>query len=82
MCRPSSSTRKRTTSADAYNHAVREVLAGEEADLVVMAGYMKLLGREILDAYPMRVLNLHPALLPSFPGAHGIARRVRRGASR
>ncbi len=60
-------------SADAYNHAVREVLAGEEADLVVMAGYMKLLGREILDAYPMRVLNLHPALLPSFPGAHGIA---------
>jgi len=39
---------------------------------VVMAGYMKLLGSEVLDVYPMRVLNLHPALLPSFPGAHGI----------
>lgn len=60
-------------SADAYNHAIREVLDGEEADFVVMAGYMKLLGREILEAFPMRVLNIHPALLPSFPGAHGVA---------
>ena len=38
-----------------------------------MAGYMRLLGKEVLDAFPMRVLNLHPALLPSFRGAHGIA---------
>jgi phosphoribosylglycinamide formyltransferase-1 len=57
----------------AYNHAVRETLDERRVDYVVMAGYMKLLGAEVLDAYPMRVLNIHPALLPSFPGAHGIA---------
>jgi len=59
------------TSAD-YNHAVREALELEEVECVVMAGYMKLLGAEVLDAFPMRVVNIHPALLPSFPGAHGI----------
>ena len=58
--------------AAAYNHAVREALDAHEVDYVVMAGYMKLLGAEVLEAYPMRVLNIHPALLPSFPGAHGI----------
>lgn len=55
-----------------YNHAVRGSLDAHGVDYVVMAGYMKLLGAEVLDAYPMRVLNIHPALLPSFPGAHGI----------
>jgi phosphoribosylglycinamide formyltransferase-1 len=58
--------------ASAYNKALLEELQSQDADYVVMAGYMKLLGTEVLDAYPMRVLNLHPALLPSFPGAHGI----------
>jgi len=56
----------------AYDHAIRETLDLHDVDYVVMAGYMKLLGTEVLDAYPMRVLNIHPALLPSFPGAHGI----------
>jgi phosphoribosylglycinamide formyltransferase 1 len=37
-----------------------------------MAGYMRLLGKQVLDFYPNRVINLHPALLPSFPGANGI----------
>lgn len=55
-----------------YNHAIRETLELEGVECVVMAGYMKLLGSEVLDAYPMRVLNIHPALLPSFAGAHGI----------
>lgn len=60
-------------SAAEYNVAVRDELLAADVDLVVMAGYMKLLGTAVLDAFPMRVLNLHPALLPSFPGAHGIA---------
>jgi phosphoribosylglycinamide formyltransferase-1 len=55
-----------------YNTALRDALEGREVDLVVMAGYMKLLGKAVLDAFPNRVLNLHPALLPSFPGANGI----------
>ena len=37
-----------------------------------MAGYMRLLGKEVLDVFPDRVINLHPALLPSFAGASGI----------
>jgi phosphoribosylglycinamide formyltransferase-1 len=57
----------------AYNTAIRDELLARGVEYVVMAGYMKLLGKEVLDAFPMRVLNLHPALLPSFRGAHGIA---------
>ncbi len=63
-----------------YNGAIRDELLAYEVDYVVMAGYMKLLGTEVLDAYPHRVLNLHPALLPSFPGAHGIADALAYGA--
>ena len=74
-----------------YNAAIRDALlahglvAGGEPDgsgrggVVVMAGYMRLLGVEVLDAFPMRVVNLHPALLPSFPGAHGIADALAHG---
>lgn len=56
-----------------YNECLSDLLQGCGVEYVVMAGYMKLLGTEVLDAFPQRVLNLHPALLPSFPGAHGIA---------
>jgi phosphoribosylglycinamide formyltransferase-1 len=55
-----------------YNTAIRDELLARGVEYVIMAGYMKLLGKEVLDAFPMRVLNLHPALLPSFRGAHGI----------
>lgn len=55
-----------------YNSAIRDEFLRHGVDLVVMAGYMKLLGKEVLDAYPHKVVNLHPALLPSFPGASGI----------
>lgn len=56
-----------------YNHVLRETLDQHEVEAVIMAGYMRLLGREVLDAFPGRVLNIHPALLPSFPGASGVA---------
>lgn len=56
----------------AYNHAIREVLELHDVDLVVMAGYMRLLGTEVLEAFPHAVINLHPALLPSFVGASAI----------
>lgn len=56
-----------------FNEALRIILQEAGVDYVVMAGYMKLLGTEVLSAFEQRVLNLHPALLPSFPGAHGIA---------
>lgn len=53
-----------------------EVIATEfkhaGAEYIVMAGYMRMLGTEVLDTFPDHVLNLHPALLPSFKGAHAI----------
>ncbi|MBE0477338.1 MAG: phosphoribosylglycinamide formyltransferase [Coriobacteriia bacterium] len=56
----------------AYNDALLETLHAHHADVVAMAGYMRLLGRRVLEAYPERVLNIHPALLPAFPGPAGI----------
>ena len=43
------------------------------ADTVALAGYMRLVTPAFLDAFPNRVLNIHPAILPSFPGVHGAA---------
>jgi len=70
---------KAYAGAAAYNHALRETLGAHAVDYVVMAGYMRLLGAEVLDAYPMRVLNLHPALLPSFVGARAISDAFQHG---
>lgn len=56
----------------AYNDALLKTLREHEVDTVVMAGYMRLLGKQVLDAFPDRVVNIHPALLPSFAGANGI----------
>ena len=55
-----------------YNDALRQILQAHEVEWVVMAGYMKLLGVEVLSAFPDHVINLHPALLPAFRGAHAI----------
>jgi phosphoribosylglycinamide formyltransferase-1 len=41
-------------------------------DLVCLAGYMRIIGEELLERYGGRIVNIHPALLPAFPGAHGI----------
>jgi phosphoribosylaminoimidazolecarboxamide formyltransferase/IMP cyclohydrolase len=41
-------------------------------DLVVLAGYMRVLGRAVLETFPQRIVNTHPALLPAFPGAHSV----------
>jgi phosphoribosylglycinamide formyltransferase 1 len=56
----------------AYNEAIRDVLVEYEVDVVAMAGYMRLLSKEVLDAFPDRVINIHPSLLPAFPGPSGI----------
>lgn len=58
---------------DSYENAILKELLKRQVDYIVLAGYMKLIGNVLLSNYPMRIINLHPALLPSFPGAHGIA---------
>ncbi|MGI5481134.1 phosphoribosylglycinamide formyltransferase [Streptomyces lavendofoliae] len=57
---------------DEWDHALTEATAAYEPDLVVSAGFMKILGREFLARFGGRTVNTHPALLPSFPGAHGV----------
>ncbi len=56
----------------AADRRIVDELAASGAEYVVMAGYMRKLTSVVLDAFPDRVLNLHPALLPSFKGAHAI----------
>ena len=56
----------------AWDVALRDAIESFEPDWVVSAGFMRLLGPEVLSSYPLQVLNTHPALLPSFPGAHAV----------
>lgn len=58
--------------AAAANKMIADECKAAGAEYLVMAGYMRMVTSEILDAFPDRVLNLHPALLPSFKGAHAI----------
>jgi len=56
----------------AWDAAVTETVAVFSPDLVVLAGFMKLFGATFLGRFGGRIVNTHPALLPSFPGAHGV----------
>ncbi|GAA5170903.1 phosphoribosylglycinamide formyltransferase [Amycolatopsis dongchuanensis] len=57
----------------AWDKALTEAVAAYRPDLVVSAGFLKLLGPSFLDRFANRVINTHPALLPSFPGMHAVA---------
>jgi phosphoribosylglycinamide formyltransferase 1 len=56
----------------AWDAAITEATAAHNPDVVVSAGFMKILGPQFLSRFPGRVLNTHPALLPAFPGAHAV----------
>jgi phosphoribosylglycinamide formyltransferase-1 len=53
-----------------YDQRVVESLKAHDVELVVLAGFMRIITSVLLRAFPMRVMNIHPALLPSFPGTH------------
>ena len=55
-----------------YERTIVELLNEHQIDLVCLAGYMKIVGPTLLAAYEGRIINIHPAYLPEFPGAHGI----------
>ena len=57
---------------DAWDTAITEATAAHKPDLIVSAGFMKILGPEFLSRFMGRILNTHPALLPAFPGAHAV----------
>jgi len=55
-------------SREAFDSFLSERLNGHGVDLVVLAGFMRIISKVMLEAYPMRIMNIHPSLLPSFPG--------------
>ncbi|WP_267242969.1 phosphoribosylglycinamide formyltransferase [Streptomyces sp. PR69] len=65
---------------EAWDHALTEATAAYDPDLVVSAGFMKIVGKEFLARFGGRIINTHPALLPSFPGAHGVRDALAYGA--
>lgn len=55
-----------------WDRSLRDAVAGYSPDLIVSAGFMRLVGAAFLEAFTGRIINSHPALLPSFPGVHGV----------
>ncbi|MDD2655314.1 MAG: phosphoribosylglycinamide formyltransferase [Candidatus ainarchaeum sp.] len=60
--------RKEFAGNGEMNRKIAEILEGKKVDLVVLAGYMRIVGKELLEKFRGRMINIHPALLPSFPG--------------
>ncbi|GJL62190.1 MAG: phosphoribosylglycinamide formyltransferase [Nitrospirales bacterium] len=62
------SYKEQSNSREAYDRAVLDVLQVHGVELVILAGYMKIVTSVLIDAYEGRTMNIHPSLLPSFPG--------------
>ncbi|MCW1249962.1 phosphoribosylglycinamide formyltransferase [Acaricomes phytoseiuli] len=56
----------------AWDAALLEAVLGFQPDYVLSSGFMRIVGADFIGAFPRRYLNTHPALLPAFPGAHGV----------
>lgn len=64
-----------------YEKDILKVLKDKNVDLIVLSGYMRFIGKVLLEAYPKAIINLHPAYLPEFPGAHSIQDAFEAGVS-
>jgi phosphoribosylglycinamide formyltransferase-1 len=58
------------TDRNGYDAVTVEILRGYNVDLVILAGFMRILSDTMVNAYPNAIMNIHPALLPAFPGLH------------
>jgi phosphoribosylglycinamide formyltransferase 1 len=67
-------------SRDEWSAALRDEVLRVSPDLVVSAGFMRILAPVFVDAFPGRLINLHPSLLPAFPGAHAVRDALAGGA--
>lgn len=66
-------------SSEEFYSAISRELKKRDVSLVVLAGFMRIVGKPLIDAFPNRIMNIHPALLPSFPGVHGQKQAVESG---
>ncbi|SUP44720.1 Phosphoribosylglycinamide formyltransferase [Veillonella criceti] len=71
--------RKAYASKEAFEEAMLAAIAPYEPEAIVLAGYMRLLGPTFIKPYEHKILNIHPALLPSFPGLHAQGQAVAAG---
>lgn len=67
---------KAYATREAHDQAMLRAIHSAGADTIALCGYMRMLTKAFFEAFPDRILNIHPALLPSFPGTHGIADAV------
>ncbi len=67
------------SSPDTYYKRVADELVKRGVGLVVLAGFMRVVRKPLIDAFPMKIMNIHPALLPSFPGLHAQRQAVSYG---
>lgn len=65
----------------AWNAQLRDELTELNPDLIVSAGFMRIIGPSVLRAFPQRIINTHPAYLPEFPGAHAVRDALAAGVS-
>jgi phosphoribosylglycinamide formyltransferase-1 len=66
-------------SRDDHDRAIVRELRARDVGLVCLAGYMRLVGAPLLEAYPHRILNIHPSLLPAFPGLDSQRQAIEHG---
>ena len=64
-----------------YESVILQLLKERQIDLIILSGYMRYIGTVLLENYGGRIINIHPAYLPEFPGAHGIADAYNAGVS-
>lgn len=69
------------TDRDVWNSEIVAYLREQNPDLIVSAGFMKILGKDLVTEFAGRIINTHPALLPNFPGAHAVRDAIAAGAT-
>lgn len=68
-----------TGSREAYYGRIADELKRRNVELIVLAGFMRIVGKTLIEAFRNRIMNIHPALLPSFPGLHGQRQAIDHG---
>lgn len=66
-------------SREALDEAIVEVMQQHQVDIIIMAGWMRVVTQVLINAYPRRILNIHPSLLPSYPGVRAIEQALAAG---
>jgi phosphoribosylglycinamide formyltransferase 1 len=62
-----------------YEQQILQELQAKEVEMIVLAGYMRLIGSVLLRAYPNQIINIHPSLLPAFPGKNAVLQAIEAG---